>query len=283
APTGPGAQFVGLGESTVLPPDKRPQVDGIFTGLDIRQVQSAASAGLRVHVQIDNRYVSSPTVLKLIVMVLAVIAVLVALVALYLLDRAHGHHRRIGRRADDGSRPNRLGSWWRNLIPRTSDIAVTVVLLIWALLGAGTADDGYILNMGRTADASGYLANYYRWYGIPEAPFDWYYSFLAHWSSISSTILWTHLPSLAAGLVSWFVLSRVLLPRLGAGVRRSGWAVWAAALVFIAFWLPFNSGLRSEPIIVLGSLLTWWAAEQAIATRRLLPAALGAIAAGFTL
>ncbi|MGC4960604.1 arabinosyltransferase domain-containing protein [Gordonia sp. DT101] len=282
-PTGPGAQFVGLGESTVLPPDKRPQVDGIFTGLDTRQVQAAARAGLRVHVQIDNRYVSSPTVLKLIVMVLAVIAVLVALVALYLLDRAHGHHRRIGRRADAGSGPNRLGSWWRSLVPRSSDVAVTVVLLIWALLGAGTADDGYILNMGRTADASGYLANYYRWYGIPEAPFDWYYSFLAHWSAISPTILWMHLPSLAAGLVSWFVLSRVLLPRLGAGVRRSGWAVWAAALVFIAFWLPFNSGLRSEPIIVLGSLLTWWAVEQAIATRRLFPAALGAIAAGFTL
>ena len=34
---------------------------------------------------------------------------------------------------------------------------------------------------------------------------------------------------------------------------------------------------------MLGSLLTWWAAENAIATRRLLPAALAAIAASFTL
>ncbi|MFW0786231.1 arabinosyltransferase domain-containing protein [Gordonia sp. CPCC 206044] len=285
APTGPGAQFVGLsgdlGAATTLPPDKRPQVDGIFTSLTTEQIAAAGSAGLRVHVQIDNRYVSSPTVLKLVVMILAVLAVLVALVALYLLDRIHGHHRRIGYRGDAGR--GRLSMLWRSLRPRSTDVVATVVLLIWWFLGAGTADDGYILNMGRTADASGYLANYYRWYGIPEAPFDWYYSFLAHWSSVSPSILWMHIPALVAGLLSWFILSRVLLGRLGAGVRRSGWALWAAMLVFIAFWLPFNSGLRSEPIIVLGSLVTWWAAERAIATRRLLPAAAAAIAAGFTL
>ncbi|MEE4023919.1 arabinosyltransferase domain-containing protein [Gordonia sp. PKS22-38] len=273
-PAGPGAQFVGIGERTVLPPDRRPQVDGIFSELPTADVTAAAQDGLRVQVEIDNRYVSSPTLLKLIVMVLAVIAVVVALFALAQLDRVHGYHRRIGVRAR---------SMWRTAIPGPTDIVVTGVLLVWTVLGAGTADDGYILNMGRTADASGYLANYYRWYGIPEAPFDWYYSLLAQWSSVSTSLLWMHIPPLLAGLASWFVLSRVLLPRLGAAVRRSGWAVWAAATVFLAFWLPFNSGLRSETMIVLGSVLTWWAAEQAIATRRLFPAALAAIAAGFTL
>ncbi|GAB91888.1 arabinosyltransferase domain-containing protein [Gordonia rhizosphera] len=273
-PSGPGAQFVGLGPATQLPPDKRPQVSGIYTDLTSAQAGEAADAGMHVHVQIDNRYVSSPTVLKLIVMILAVIAVAVALAALAVLDRIYGYHRRIGRRSR---------SLARSLIPRPTDVAVTVVLLAWAVLGAGTPDDGYILNMGRVADSSGYLANYYRFYGIPEAPFDWYYSFLGHWSSISPSILWMHIPSMLAGLASWFILSRVLLPRLGAAVRRSGWAMWAAATVFTAFWLPFCSGLRSESIIVLGSLLTWWGAERAIATRRLLPAALAAISAGFTL
>lgn len=274
APSGPGAQFVGLGEATTLAPDKRPQVSGIYTDLSPAQATAAGAAGMRVHTVVDNRYVSSPSVLKLIVMVLAVIAVLVALVALGLLDRVYGYHRRIGQRSR---------SLARSLIPRLSDIAVTVTLLVWALLGAGTADDGYILNMGRTAGPAGYLADYYRYYGAPEAPFDWYYGFLAHWSAVSPSILWMHIPSLIAGLVSWFVLSRILLPRLGSAVRRSGWAIWSAAAVFTAFWLPFCSGLRSESIIVLGSLLTWWAAEQSIATRRLLPAALAAIAAGFTL
>lgn len=271
APSGPGAQFVGLRPSTTLAPDKRPQVDGVFSAVPTDAVRAAQ--GLRVHVEIDNRYENSPTVLKLVVMVAAVVAVLVALIALYLLDRLHAPR----------VRRTRAGPWWRTLRPRVTDLAVTAVLLIWLLLGAGSPDDGYILNMGRTADGFGYLANYYRYYGIPEAPFDWYYSFLAHWSSVSPSLLWMHIPPLIAGLASWIILSRVLLPRLGAAVRSSGWALWAAALTFTAFWLPYCSGLRSEGVIVLGSLLTWWAAENAIATRRLLPAALAAIAASFTL
>ncbi|WP_288812115.1 arabinosyltransferase domain-containing protein [uncultured Gordonia sp.] len=274
APTGPGAQFVGLGESTTLPPDRRPQVDGIFSNLSPEQARDAAGNGLRVQVAIDNRYESSPSILKIIVMVLATLSVLVAVVALGLLDRIGGYHRRIGARTR---------SWWHSLKARASDLVVTAILLIWSVLGAGSPDDGYILNMGRTADGFGYLANYYRFYGIPEAPFDWYYSFLAAWSSVSPSVLWMHIPQLVAGLVSWFVLSRVLLPRLGPAVRRSSSAIWAGALTFTAFWLPFCSGLRSEGIIVLGSLLTWWAAEYAIATRRLLPAALAALVAGFTL
>ncbi|WP_376740534.1 arabinosyltransferase domain-containing protein [Gordonia paraffinivorans] len=274
APTGPGAQFAGLGEQTVLPPDKRPETMGIFTNLTPEQARAAAGDGLAVSIGIDNRYESSPTVLKLVVMILAAISVIVAVVALSLLDRIQGMHRRVGERAR---------RWWQALRPRAADLVVTAILVVWLFLGAGSPDDGYILNMGRTAEGFGYLANYYRFHGIAEAPFDWYYAFLSVWSSVSPSILWMHIPPMVAGVVSWFVLSRVLLPRLGPAVRRSGWATWAAALTFTAFWLPFCSGLRSEGIIVLGSLLTWWAAEYAIATRRLLPAALAAATAAFTL
>ncbi|MGW0039604.1 arabinosyltransferase domain-containing protein [Gordonia sp. NPDC003376] len=279
--TSTGARFVGLGPASDLDPGKRPQIDGVFTSLGAGQVRAAD--GLRVHIEIDNRYASSPTLLKRIVMILAVLCVVVALITLALLDRIHGHHRRIGPRP----------GLWAALRPRGTDLVVTGVLLVWLFLGAGSPDDGYVLTMGRTADSFGYLANYYRFYGIPEAPFDWYYAFLAHWASVSPSILWMHLPPMIAGLASWFILARVLLPRLGAAVRGGtsrvarllggGWPMWAAALTFLAFWMPFCSGLRSEPIIVLGSLLTWWAAERSIATRRMLPAALGAVAAGFTL
>ena len=74
-------------------------------------------------------------------------------------------------------------------------------------------------------------------------------------------------------------------PMVGVQIRAdaASTASWNAGRKFTAFWLPYCSGLRSEGIIVLGSLLTWWAAENAIATRRLLPAALAAIAASFTL
>ena len=36
------------------------------------------------------------------------------------------------------------------------------------------------------------------------------------------------------------------------------------AAVFLAFWLPMCSGLRAEPIIVAGTLLTWWAVEVSV-------------------
>ena len=159
---------------------------------------------------------------------------------------------------------------------------VTTTLAVWTFLGAGSPDDGYILNMGRTADDFGYLANYYR-FTASRGAVRLVLLVLGHWSSVSTSLLWLHVPQLVAGLVSWFVLSRVLLPRLGPAVSRGGWPVWAAALTFAAFWLPFASGLRSETVIVLGSLLTWWAAESAITTRRLLPGGPGRADGGLTL
>jgi arabinosyltransferase A len=87
--------------------------------------------------------------------------------------------------------------------------------VVWHFLGAGSSDDGYILTMGRNASDAGYLGDYYRWFNVPEAPFDWYYSFLGHWAEISTAAIWMRLPALLAGLASWFILSRVLLPRLG--------------------------------------------------------------------
>ncbi|MHC3004411.1 arabinosyltransferase domain-containing protein, partial [Gordonia sp. GN26] len=274
-----GAQFVGLppgaasaggGDVGLAEPSSNPQIAGVFTGLTTEQVRDS---GIDVKIEIDDRFDSSPSVIKWLVMIVGVIAAIVALIAVGRLDRIHGYHRRVGGKL----------RWGRVLRPTPTDIGVTLTLVVWHFLGAGSPDDGYILNMGRNAADAGYLADYYRFYGIPEAPFDWYYNFLSTWSSISPSILWMHIPALVAGLVSWFVLSRVLLPRLGPAVRRSSWATWAAALTFTAFWLPFCSGLRSEGIIVLGSLLTWWAAEYAISTRRLLPAALAAALAGFTL
>src|SRR6185312_1679902 len=52
-----------------------------------------------------------------------------------------------------------------------------------------------------------------------------------------------------------------------------------AAAVFVAAWLPFNNGLRPEPIIVFGTLATWMLVENAIATRRVAPAAVAVVVA----
>jgi len=74
-----------------------------------------------------------------------------------------------------------------------------------------------------------------------------------------------------------------MLPRLGQQVRRSAAAGWAAAMVFLMFWLPYNNGLRPEPVDVVAALVAQLAVERAVATRRLAPVALGLVAAAFAL
>ncbi|MEV0435942.1 arabinosyltransferase domain-containing protein [Nocardia sp. NPDC050413] len=245
--------------------DKRPQIVGVYTDLDETQL-----TGARFHADIDSRFTSTPTPLKLAVMIVAALATLAALVALHLLDRADG------RRA----RHFLPRHWWR-ITP--TDVVVVATLLGWHVIGANTSDDGYILNMARASGPSGYMANYYRWFGVPEAPFGWSYELLAWMTKISDASPWMRLPALAAGLVCWAVISREVLPRLGARVRRDKVALWTAGLVFLAFWLPYDNGLRPEPLIAAGALLTWCAIERAIATARLLPAALAILIAAFSL
>jgi len=81
-----GADFVGIpGATGTLGLDKRPQVAGIFTDLRV-----GPDAGLHARVDIDTRFITSPTALKTAVMVLGVAAVLASIVALALLDRTAG-------------------------------------------------------------------------------------------------------------------------------------------------------------------------------------------------
>ncbi|WP_067477919.1 arabinosyltransferase domain-containing protein [Nocardia amamiensis] len=245
--------------------DIRPQLVGMFTDLDAGRLD-----GARVHAEIDSRFSSTPTPLKLAAMIAAAVFTLIALIALHLLDTS------------DGRRPRRFlpAHWWR-VTP--ADGVVLGTLALWHVIGANTSDDGYILNMARASEHAGYMANYYRWFAVPEAPFGWSYEVLAWMAGISDASLWMRLPTLAAGIVCWLVISREVLPRLGARVRRNKVALWTAGLVFLAFWLPYDNGLRPEPLIAAGALLTWCSIERAIATGRLLPAAVAVLIAAFSL
>ncbi|NEW49185.1 arabinosyltransferase [Nocardia cyriacigeorgica] len=245
--------------------DIRPQMVGVFTELDQAQLD-----GIRLHADIDSRFSSSPTALKLAAMIIAVLSTIVALIALHLLDTA------------DGRRARRFlpAHWWRFTL---ADGAVLGTLALWHVIGANTSDDGYILNMARASEHAGYMANYYRWFGVPEAPFGWSYEVLSWMTRVSDASPWMRLPALLAGVVCWLVISREVLPRLGARVRSNKVALWTAGLVFLAFWLPYDNGLRPEPLIAAGALLTWCSIERAIATARLLPAAIGILIAAFSL
>ena len=245
--------------------DFRPQIVGVFTDLS-----GPAPPGLSFSATVDTRYSSSPTPLKMAAMILGVVLTAAALAALHVLDTADGtrHRRFLPRR------------WWSI---GTLDALVIAVLVWWHFVGANTADDGYILTMARVSEHAGYMANYYRWFGTPEAPFGWYYDLLALWAHVSTTSIWMRLPTLVMALTCWWVISREVIPRLGHAVKRTPAAPWTAAGMFLAVWLPLDNGLRPEPIIALGILLTWCSVERAVATSRLLPVAIACVIGALTL
>ncbi|WP_040836962.1 arabinosyltransferase domain-containing protein [Nocardia brevicatena] len=246
--------------------DMRPQVVGVFS-----ELTDTVPGDMRVDIDVDSRFSTSPTPLKLAVIVACLLATAVALVALHRLDGTDGRWTR-------RFLPAR---WWRL---RPTDRVVFTTLLVWHFIGANTSDDGYILGMARDARNSGYMSNYYRWFSVDEGPFYTPYTDVISWlTHVSTASPWVRLPTLLVAVLTWWVVSREVLPRLGRAVHNDKVVVWTAALVFLAFWLPYNNGLRAEPFVALGVVLTWVSVERALATRRLLPAAMAIIVAAFTL
>ncbi|OBH07318.1 arabinosyltransferase domain-containing protein [Mycobacterium sp. E1747] len=266
------ATFVGLSDSAGRPigggfpdPNLRPQIVGVFTDLT-----GPAPPGLKLSATIDTRFSTTPTTLKLTAMVLAIVATIVALIALWRLDQLDGHRMR-----------RLIPKNWRTFT--LADVTVIFGFLLWHVIGANSSDDGYILGMARVADHAGYMSNYFRWFGSPEDPFGWYYNLLALMTHVSDASLWMRLPDLIAGIVCWLLLSREVLPRLGPAVAGSKAANWAAGMVLLTAWMPFDNGLRPEPIIAVGSLITYVLIERSMRYSRLTPAALAVITAAFTL
>ncbi|MCK0176259.1 arabinosyltransferase domain-containing protein [Mycolicibacterium sp. F2034L] len=262
-----GADFVGIpGATGTLPPDKRPQVSGVFTELEV-----APTEGLRARIDVDTRFITTPTTLKLLVMVLGVLCVVASLVALALLDRG------VGRAVPRGF----VRFWRAGLWTWLTDAAVVAGLLIWHVVGAQSSDDGYNTTIARIAGEAGYTANYYRFFGATEAPFDWYQSLLSQLAAVSTDSVWLRLPATAAAIATWLLISRCALPRLGRRVAHNRVAMLTAGAVFLAAWLPFNNGLRPEPLIAFGVTLVWLLVEQTVGTRRLWPYAVGIVVTVF--
>ena len=266
------ADFVGLRKPDGTPqrsgyadPNLRPAIVGVFTDLT-----GAAPQGLSMSATIDTRFTTHPTALKLAAILLSIVATVVALVALWRLDRLDGRRMR-----------HLIPTRWRRFTP--VDGAVVGGFALWYVIGANSSDDGYILQMARIADHGGYMANYFRWFGSPEDPFGWYYNVLALMTKISDASIWIRLPDLVCALVCWLLLSREVLPRLGPAISGSRAAMWAAGLVLLGAWMPFNNGLRPEGQIATGALITYVLIERAVSSGRLTPAALAITTAAFTL
>ena len=152
---------------TTVDTDVRPQVVGVFTELDRGRMGDA-----RLHAEIDARFSSSPTGWKLVAIIGAVLCALLALICLHRSDTR------------DGRRTRRIlpARWWRFT---GLDAVVAGTLVVWHVIGANTSDDGYILTMARASKEAGYMANYYRWFRVAEAPFGWPYEVLAQMTRVS--------------------------------------------------------------------------------------------------
>jgi arabinosyltransferase C len=203
--------------------DFRPQIVGVFTDL-----AGPAPPGMQFSATLDSRYSTSPTLLKLAVMIVGLAMTVIALGALHVLDSADGtRHRRF--------LPPR---WWSI---RPLDVLVIAVLVWWHFVGANTSDDGYILTMARVSEHAGYMANYYRWFGTPEAPFGWYYDLLALWAHVSTNSVRRGRPS-GDGATCWWVIGRSD-PRLGTPSRQIPWRTDGGRHV-PGVLLPLNNGPR---------------------------------------
>jgi arabinosyltransferase A len=283
-----GAEFVGIPAAAgSLSSDKKPQVGGIFTDLKV-----PAQPGLSARIDIDTRFILTPSPIKTIAMILGALSVLTAIVALAVLDRrSRGGGMLLNWRSPIASlsryRPGTHVANWRRVGLATwiADAGVVATLLVWHIIGATSSDDGYNLTIARVAPKAGYLPDYYRYFGTTDAPFDWYLGVLAKMASVSTAGIWMRLPATLAGIACWLIISHWVLRRLGpgrGGLAANRVAVFTAAAVFVAAWLPFNNGLRPEPLIALGVLVTWILVERAIALQRLAPAAVAIIVALLT-
>ena len=119
-------------------------------------------------------------------MVVGGLAVLVAIIALAALDRrSRGEDTLVNWRSPvawlSRYRPRvHRATWWRvGAATWLADAGVIATLLLWHVIGATSSDDGYNLTIARVAPKAGYVANYYRYFGATDAPFDWYLAVLS--------------------------------------------------------------------------------------------------------
>ncbi len=241
--------------------DARPAVVGVFT-------DAPTTDGLSVRFTADTRFQTTITPLKAGIAAVGVLAVLGMLV---LLARREGPAR--VRLLPPG--------WWR---PRLPDVAVTAVLALWWVIGPVTVDDGYIAGIVRSRGENGVIGNVYRWLNAPEAPFSWFYDLYAAWSGISASTVWLRLPSVLLSLLTWFLVSRLVAPRLlpARSPVTGRWTPWLVAISALAWFVPFLPSMRPEPWVCLGLVAAFLAVERGITTRRLTPLAVGLLVAGVT-
>jgi len=221
--------------------------------------------GMQAVVHADARFESSPSTLKLVLLGLYVAAALACLGVLWAVDRSRP------RAAATHERARR----WR---PTLADLFFVVVLVVWAVIGPFTDDDGWYHTASGGSVDTGFVGNYYRWFNAPEAPFALMWQVLAPWAHAHSALLLVRLPSVLAVLAIWVVITRWVLPGLLGRPLRAA-ERWLAAIA-VPGGLIFHIGFRPEVWVALAVVVVFGLLDYVVRRERLLPLGVAIIVAG---
>lgn len=266
---------------TLEQPGAEPELLGERPGLGVPEITAfttdltaADGASPSVTAHPDARFQTSPTTLKTALVVGHVAALLGCLWLLWRAGPAPSRRHREPLPPLVGPPADRSGRLWGLL----ADAGVVVTLVVWTLIGFINTDDYYYSAEARTLDSAGYVGNQFRFFNVPEIPFVLHQTLLAPLTELSTQPLVLRLPSLAAGLAVWWLLSRQLVPLL---VDRPHPALRVVAgLALLAWWLPWNIGARPEFLITLAWAGTLALALQAIRRERVWLLGVAALIAG---
>ncbi len=218
-----GRDGMRLAQEPLLPP----QVAQLVT-----DAQGPTAEGLSVTLRTDDRYASTPSELK-VALLLAHVAALLATLALGI---------RVWRGTGEGlGRPR----------PGLADGVLLVVTLAWAVLGPVNYDDAWYALMARGAGEAGYIGNYIYMFNVSENPFVASQYLLQAWGGLGGwSLLWLRVLPVLYGLGTWVLLRVLFETVLGRGGRLRA-VPWALLVAHLVWWLPYGITLRPEPLIVL--------------------------------
>ncbi|MDQ4116903.1 MAG: arabinosyltransferase domain-containing protein [Actinomycetota bacterium] len=210
------------------------------------------ASGLRVQARTADWFTADATGAK---HALAGVQVLLAAASLALLALAD-HRRRRRRTLAAGTRLRRARALEscgtvRGAGRKVADLAVLGVLGVWTVLGPLGPDDGFTEGIVRNAAGTDQFGNFYRWENASEAPFTLVLRLVQPMVDDAASPLALRSLSTLAGVAVWLLVSRVALPVLLPRHARRVWVRLLLAVCLLAWWMPFDLGVRPEPFAAL--------------------------------
>lgn len=217
---------------------------GAFT----TELSPAEAAGLSVTARTADWFLARATTAKQVLIAAQWLVAGVALVLLALLagDRMRpraGALRLVRARSAAMLRP-------RGIARLAVDVVVLGTLAVWTVLGPLSTDDGFTEAIARNTPADDF-GNVYRWGNASEAPYTLVIRMVQALVGLGAGPLELRVPSVLAGMAVWLLVSRVALPALLPRHHRRARVRGVLGVGLLAWWLPYDLGVRPEPFAAL--------------------------------